>query len=41
MLVLKQFPILLKKEKNGKYKSFIDFIKRVSAKDVNKLQLKD
>tara|TARA_B100000963_G_scaffold102537_1_gene88747 strand:- start:2140 stop:5556 length:3417 start_codon:yes stop_codon:yes gene_type:complete len=31
--------IVSEREKNGKFKSFIDFINRVSAKDVNKLQL--
>ena len=31
--------IINEREKNGKFKSFIDFINRVSAKDVNKLQL--
>jgi len=31
--------ILKEREKNGKYKNFADFINRVNAKDVNKLQL--
>ena len=31
--------IVNEREKNGKFKSFIDFINRVDAKDVNKLQL--
>ena len=31
--------IVNEREKNGKYKSFNDFINRVDAKDVNKLQL--
>ena len=31
--------ITKEREKNGKYTSFIDFINRVDAKDVNKLQL--
>ena len=31
--------IINEREKNGKFKSFFDFINRVSAKDVNKLQL--
>ena len=31
--------IVNEREKNGKFKSFIDFINRVNAKDVNKLQL--
>ena len=31
--------IILEREKNGKYKSLINFIERVDAKDVNKLQL--
>ncbi len=31
--------ILKEREKNGKFKSFSDFINRVDAKDVNKLQL--
>ena len=31
--------IINEREKNGKYKSLTDFINRVSAKDVNKLQL--
>ncbi len=31
--------IINEREKNGKFKSFINFIDRVSAKDVNKLQL--
>ncbi len=31
--------IIFEREKNGSYKSFIDFIKRVNPKDVNKLQL--
>jgi DNA polymerase III subunit alpha len=31
--------ILNEREKNGKYKTFTDFINRVDAKDVNKLQL--
>ena len=31
--------ILKEREKNGKYKTFVDFINRVDAKDVNKLQL--
>ena len=31
--------ILNEREKNGKFKSFSDFIKRVRSKDVNKLQL--
>ena len=31
--------ILNEREKNGKFKSFSDFIKRVGSKDVNKLQL--
>ena len=31
--------ILNEREKNGKYKTFADFINRVDAKDVNKLQL--
>ena len=29
----------MREKKNGKFKSLIDFIKRVDAKDVNKLQL--
>jgi DNA polymerase III subunit alpha len=31
--------IIKEREKNGKYKTFFDFINRVDAKDVNKLQL--
>ena len=31
--------IIVEREKNGLYKSFTDFIKRVNPKDVNKLQL--
>ena len=31
--------IINEREKNGKFKSFIDFINRVESKDVNKLQL--
>ena len=31
--------IIKEREKNGKYKNFFDFINRVDAKDVNKLQL--
>jgi DNA polymerase III subunit alpha len=31
--------IVKEREKNGKYKSFVNFINRVDAKDVNKLQL--
>ena len=31
--------IIDEREKNGKFKSFINFINRVDAKDVNKLQL--
>ena len=31
--------IIKERENNGKFKSFVDFINRVSAKDVNKLQL--
>jgi DNA polymerase-3 subunit alpha len=31
--------IINEREKNGKFKSFVDFINRVNAKDVNKLQL--
>ena len=31
--------IINDRENNGKYKSFVDFINRVNAKDVNKLQL--
>jgi DNA polymerase-3 subunit alpha len=31
--------IVSEREKNGKFKSFVDFINRVSSKDVNKLQL--
>ena len=31
--------IILEREKNGKYKSLVDFINRVNTKDVNKLQL--
>ena len=31
--------IVKEREKNGKYKSLIDFINRVDAKDINKLQL--
>ena len=31
--------IIKEREKNGKYKTFVDFIHRVSSKDVNKLQL--
>ena len=31
--------IITEREKNGKFKSFTDFINRVNAKDVNKLQL--
>jgi DNA polymerase III subunit alpha len=31
--------IIKEREKNGKYKTFVDFINRVEAKDVNKLQL--
>ncbi|MDC0938097.1 DNA polymerase III subunit alpha, partial [Pelagibacteraceae bacterium] len=31
--------IVKEREKNGKYKTFVDFINRVDAKDVNKLQL--
>ena len=37
MLVLSQY--LTERENNGKFKSFVDFINRVSVKDVNKLQL--
>ena len=36
---MKQYQILLKKEKNGKFKSINDFINRVNPKDINKLQL--
>ena len=40
MLVLKQFSnIINEREKNGKFKSFENFINRVNTKDVNKLQL--
>ena len=40
MLDLKLYQILLnERENNGKFKSFFDFINRVNAKDVNKLQL--
>jgi DNA polymerase-3 subunit alpha len=31
--------IIKEREKNGQYKTFVDFINRVDAKDVNKLQL--
>ena len=31
--------IVKEREKNGKYKTFVDFINRVNARDVNKLQL--
>ncbi len=31
--------IIKEREKNGKFKSFLDFINRVESKDVNKLQL--
>jgi DNA polymerase III subunit alpha len=31
--------IVKEREKNGKFKTFVDFINRVDAKDVNKLQL--
>ena len=31
--------IVNEREKNGKFKTFVDFINRVNAKDVNKLQL--
>ena len=31
--------IVNERENNGKFKSFIDFIHRVNAKDINKLQL--
>ena len=31
--------IILEREKNGKFNSLVDFINRVSSKDVNKLQL--
>ena len=31
--------IVNEREKNGKFKSLVDFIKRADAKDVNKLQL--
>ena len=31
--------IINEREKNGDFKSFIDFINRVNARDVNKLQL--
>ncbi len=31
--------IISEREKNGSFKSFVDFINRVNAKDVNKLQL--
>ena len=31
--------IVKEREKNGKYETFVDFINRVDAKDVNKLQL--
>jgi len=31
--------IVMEREKNGKFNSFINFIKRVDSKDVNKLQL--
>tara|TARA_B100000941_G_scaffold237437_1_gene180428 strand:+ start:226 stop:3642 length:3417 start_codon:yes stop_codon:yes gene_type:complete len=31
--------IIKERENNGKFKSFVDFINRVSSKDVNKLQL--
>ena len=31
--------IVKEREKNGKFQSLIDFINRVDAKDVNKLQL--
>ena len=30
---------MLEREKNGKFKSIYDFIKRVDPKDINKLQL--
>ena len=40
MLVLKLYQILLMREKKMEiFKSFVDFINRVNAKDVNKLQL--
>ena len=39
MLVLKLSNIVNERENNGKFKSFIDFIHRVNAKDINKLQL--
>ena len=31
--------IIIEREKNGKFKTFFDFVNRVQAKDVNKLQL--
>ena len=31
--------IVMEREKNGKFNSFFDFVKRVESKDVNKLQL--
>ena len=31
--------VVLEREKNGKFKSIYDFIKRVDPKDINKLQL--
>jgi DNA polymerase-3 subunit alpha len=31
--------IIKEREKNGKYKTFVDFVNRVDARDVNKLQL--
>ncbi len=31
--------IVKEREKNGKFKSFVDFVNRVNSKDVNKLQL--
>ena len=31
--------IVMEREKNGKFNSFFDFVKRVDSKDVNKLQL--
>ena len=39
MLVSKLYLTLFKREMNGDFKSFVDFIFRVSSKDVNKLQL--
>ena len=39
MLGLKLSANIIKERKNGKFKSLEDFINRVNAKDVNKLQL--